>query len=252
MPDADPVSASRQNRRLSPGPPDPAVIRAMFRRAAPRYDLLNHLLSAGLDHRWRAQAAAAVPRGARTVLDVCAGTGDLAAALRKRLGPEARVVACDFARAMLEGARGKLARARQGHRVALVEADALALPLADGTMDAAVCGFGLRNLADPVAGLAEAARTVRPGGRVVALEFHRPAGRGPLARAFGLYFRRVLPTLGGRLSDRRAYRHLVDSIRAFGPPEETAARMREAGLEGVTIKPLPGGIAALYIGHAPK
>jgi len=258
-------------------------VREMFEAVARRYDLLNHLLSGGLDHRWRAGAAAACARALREagagaaplvgppppaagdprgrgsctpsvgpplVLDLCCGTGDLGLAVLARVR-RGRVVACDFCRPMLRRAGGKFARAGASRRTALVEADALALPLADAAVDAVVCGFGLRNLADPGRGLAEMVRVLAPGGPAVVLEFHRPEGQGVLAGAFRLYFRRLLPRLGGLASggDCGGYAYLVASVEAFGPAEATADAMSRAGLERVRRTPLAGGIASVYVGH---
>jgi len=227
-------------------------VQDMFAAVARRYDLANHLLSAGLDHRWRSRAAGYVARGPNvTVLDLCAGTGDLALAVLKRLGREGRVIACDFSRPMLLRARAKLAKAGLARRAALLEADALRLPLGDRSVDACVCAFGLRNLADMRRGRAEMVRVVRAGGRVVVIEFHRPCGSGLLAAAFGLYFRRILPRLGRWISgrDRGGYRYLVESVDAFGSAEAVVEAMRAAGLEGVRTEPLPGGICALFVGR---
>jgi len=228
-----------------------AAVREIFAAVARRYDFLNHLLSAGLDHRWRSRAASACGR-AETVLDVCCGTGDLARALLARRGRH--VIACDFSRPMLARARAKLGRALRAGRASVLEADALRLPIADGSVDAAASAFGLRNLEDSARGLAEMVRVVRPGGRVVVLEFHAPEGRGLRAGAFRLYFRRVLPTLAGWIAgpDRGGYRYLVDSVEAFGPAEATAEAMRAAGLDAVTVERLPGGIAAVFVGRKPR
>ena len=227
-------------------------VQDMFAAVARRYDLANHVLSGGLDHRWRARAARACGHATEgTVLDLCAGTGDQAVALLKRASRRGRVVACDFSRPMLLRARAKLAKAGLARRAALLEADALRLPLGDRSVDACVCTFGLRNLADMRRGLAEMVRVVRPGGRVVVLEFHQPRGSGLLAAAFGLYFRRILPRLGRWISgrDRGGYRYLVESVDAFGSAEAVVEAMRAAGLEGVRTEPLPGGICALFVGR---
>ena len=269
----------------APGPD--RDLRGLFGAIAGGYDAANHLLSAGLDHRWRSRAAAAT--GARpgdTVLDVCCGTGDMTLAVLKRMGGRGHLIGCDFSRPMLRRARAKLAAAGLQRRATLLEATAEAIPLADAAVQAAVCAFGLRNLADPKRGLREMARVVRPGGRVTILEFHRPAppagrpqhacrarGRSPATNgsprhqapsprpsptkgrgrvrlaALGLYFRRILPTLGRWLSATDAYEYLAASIEAFGPSQATAALMRDAGLAEVRVEPLPGGIAAVYVGH---
>ena len=237
-------------------------VREMFGAISSRYDFLNHFLSAGLDLRWRRRAAAACcsalaqhlatqQRGHATpvVLDLCCGTGDLAlAVLAQGAG---RVVACDFSRPMLARAAAKFARKGVADRTALVEADALALPLPGGSVNAVTCGFGLRNLSDTARGLAEMMRVLVPGGAAVILEFHQPRSRrGPFAGTFGLYFRRILPRLGAWISGggHGGYQYLVESIEAFGPPQATAAAMEQAGFENVRIEPLTGGIASVYVG----
>jgi len=244
-------------------------VRDMFAAVSRRYDLLNHLLSAGLDRRWRERAAAqavgaarprngAPPRGGQAVgtppviLDVCTGTGDLAMAVLSR-SPEARVIGCDFCRPMLARAAAKFAGARLAPRVTLLEADAQALPVADASVDAVTCAFGLRNLADPRRGLAEMRRVVRPGGQVVLLEFHWVRGLGALDGAFALYFRRILPRLGAWVcgADRGGYAYLVASIDAFGPAARVAAMIEAAGLGDVRVLPVPGGIASVFVGVRP-
>jgi len=253
-------------------------VREMFAAIARRYDLLNHLLSAGLDRRWRQRAAAEAVRPERAacprrrsrghgppagaaypgkdglgmppvILDACTGTGDLAMAiLGRRVRP--RLIGCDFCRPMLARAAAKFARAGVAQRATLLEADVLALPLADASVDAVTCAWGLRNLADPRQGLAEMSRVVRPGGKVVCLEFHWPRGVNVLAAFFALYFRRILPRLGARIcgADHGAYSYLVASIDAFGPPGRVAALLGGAGLKDVRIVPLPGGVASIFVG----
>jgi len=224
-------------------------VRRMFDRIAPRYDLLNRLMTAGLDRRWRelaADAAGLAPGG--RVLDCCSGTGDLALALARRVGPQGEVVALDFSERMLARAREKLARAPAPTRV--VAADALALPFPDGHFDAATVAFGVRNLADLDAGIGELVRVVRPGGRVVILEITTPAR---LRRFYGLWLDRVVPHLGRLVArDRSAYSYLPASVRRFPAPRELAARMAAAGLAEVQWRPLAGGIVALHHGRVTR
>jgi demethylmenaquinone methyltransferase/2-methoxy-6-polyprenyl-1,4-benzoquinol methylase len=237
-------------------------VRQMFAFVARRYDLLNRLLSAGLDRRWRQRAAAVacaplgprVPRGPdrsgpAVVLDVCIGTGDLAMAVLRR-SESVRVIGCDFCRPMLALAADKFARQGLARRAALLESDAVALPLADGAVDAVTCAWGLRNLADPRRGLAEMVRVVRPGGRVVCVEFHWARHMGVLGAAFALYFRRILPRLGAWVcgSDRGGYAYLVRSIDDFGPPSRVAELLAGAALGDVRTLPLPGGVASVFTG----
>jgi demethylmenaquinone methyltransferase / 2-methoxy-6-polyprenyl-1,4-benzoquinol methylase len=221
-------------------------VRAMFDRIAPRYDLLNRLMTGGLDGRWRRAAggAADLAAGSRA-LDVCTGTGDLALALADRVTPLGEVVGVDFAPLMLARARAK-AEAR-GAAVAFLTADALALPFADGRFDAATVGFGARNLADLDGGLREMARVVRPGGRVVVLEITAPER---LRAAHGVWFDRVVPRLGRVVGgDGDAYAYLPASARRFPPPRELAARMAGAGLDEVRWRTFVGGIVALHHGR---
>lgn len=228
--------------------PDGTTIQRMFAEVAPGYDRANRALSLGIDVWWRRKAVrllrlAPGERG----LDVCSGTGDLAFALQ-RAG--ATMVGADFCRPMLARAATKPGARADRPRPSFLCADALALPFADATFDFATVAFGIRNVADPTTALREMARVVRPGGRVVVLEFTKP--RVPLlGSAYRFYFRRVLPRLGSWISGAKngAYRYLHDSVMAFPEREAFEALMRDAGLEAPQYHLLTGGIAALYRGE---
>jgi len=230
--------------------PDGPTIQAMFAGVAPRYDRANRLLSLGVDRWWRRRTVAfAGVRTGERALDVCAGTGDLTLALQ-RAG--ARAIGADFCAPMLARATVKAARPAgdPGLSPLFLAGDAMRLPFADHTFDLATVAFGIRNVADPVAGLREMARVVRPGGRVVVLEFCRP--RLPLlGGAYLFYFRRILPRLGKWISgaENGAYDYLPASVMAF--PERAAflGLMTAAGLTRPRQRILTGGIAALYRGE---
>jgi demethylmenaquinone methyltransferase/2-methoxy-6-polyprenyl-1,4-benzoquinol methylase len=218
----------------------------MFAEVAPGYDRANRALSLGIDCWWRRRTVAMVGvRQGERGLDVCAGTGDLTLALQ-RAG--AVVLGSDFCPPMLVRARAKSARLPAGPQ--FLAADALALPFADAAFDFATVAFGIRNVADPTAALREMARVVRPGGRVVVLEFARP-GVPVLGAAYRFYFRRVLPALGRWISGARsdAYRYLHDSVMAFPEREQFTAMMASAGLCAPRFRLLTGGIAAIYRGE---
>jgi ubiquinone/menaquinone biosynthesis methyltransferase len=223
-----------------------SAARSMFDRIAPTYDLLNRLMSVGIDRRWRARAiaeAASAPPG--PVLDLCAGTMDLTAML-VRLRPSDRIVAVDFAPAMLDAGRGKAPRAE------VVVADAAALPFEDASFSAVVCGFGIRNLADPKAGAREVRRVLCPGGLFVTLELFRPTR--PVTRAFHrAYATFVLPALGGWLSgDRQAYEYLARSMAGFLGREEYEQMLADVGFEGVVGSDLTLGVAAVVRAQVPS
>jgi demethylmenaquinone methyltransferase/2-methoxy-6-polyprenyl-1,4-benzoquinol methylase len=220
-------------------------VRAMFDRIARVYDLMNSVMTAGLHHRWRARAAdlAAVRPGDRA-LDVASGTGDLAVELARRVGPGGSVVGSDFSEAMLERAREK------SSAVTWEWANALELPYPDGGFDAATVGFGARNFSDLDRGLAELARVVRPGGRVVILEITTPQ-RPPLSTFFSIWFDRIVPALGRIAGDPEAYAYLPSSVKRFPGPDGLAARMAGAGLTDVRWILTAGGIIALHVGTVP-
>jgi demethylmenaquinone methyltransferase / 2-methoxy-6-polyprenyl-1,4-benzoquinol methylase len=224
------------------------AIQEMFAGVAPRYDLLNHLLSANLDAVWRRRAAAALglPQGAQA-LDACCGTGDQAAALRRR---GARVTAADFCLPMLALARRKSARSG-GPRPRLVAADSLALPFAPRRFQGATVSFGLRNVADLGAGLRQLAGALQPGGKLVVLEFAVPRWQ-PMRGLYLFYFQRLLPWIGRLLSHRgSAYSYLPSSVLGFPQREDFLARMAAAGFTDLSFQDLTGGIVCLYQGRIP-
>jgi demethylmenaquinone methyltransferase/2-methoxy-6-polyprenyl-1,4-benzoquinol methylase len=223
----------------------------MFDRIAPRYDLLNRLLSGGTDVRWRRAAVDLLdaPPQAR-ILDLCTGTADL---LAEALGRdhERRGLGLDLSREMLTRGARKLARAGLSERGALAQADAERLPVRDASCDGALVAFGIRNLADPGAALREVRRVLRAGGRLVVLEFAMP--RGALGALYRVYFREVLPRVGGLLSgDRAAYAYLPASVGLFPAPEAFAGLLERVGFGGVEARPLTGGIAYLYRADRPR
>lgn len=220
-------------------------VRGVFTDIAPRYDLLNHVLSLNADRRWRRAAVDALAGTGRmdgTYLDLCSGTLDLAAELGNRAGFTGSVVAADFVPAMLRCGVGKSAR------VTAAAADALQLPFNDASFDGATVGFGVRNLMDLDAGLREAARVLKPGARFVVLEFSTPPSQ-PMRGLYLTYFRHVLPRVGRMVSKHRsAYDWLPASVLAFPEPPELSTRLGAAGFNDVGWRPLWGGIVALHVG----
>jgi demethylmenaquinone methyltransferase/2-methoxy-6-polyprenyl-1,4-benzoquinol methylase len=222
-------------------------VRTMFTRIAPRYDLMNALMTLGRHHAWRRAAARATleaPEG--PALDLATGTGDLALAIAA-IAPRRALVGADFSEAMLAGARRKLAR--RGASVALLAADALALPFADATFACVTSAFLLRNLADLERGLREMRRVTRGGGRVIALEITQPS-LPVFSSLFALYFRRLVPLIGAVVAgDRSAYTYLPDSVARFASPAELSAIMERAGLRRVTYRLVGLGTVAIHTGH---
>jgi demethylmenaquinone methyltransferase/2-methoxy-6-polyprenyl-1,4-benzoquinol methylase len=220
---------------VSSGTLAPSAVEAMFDRISPVYDAMNRVMTAGLDRRWRRLTAEAVVAPGDEVLDACCGTGDLALAAERAGG---RVTGLDFSERMLERARRKSASVRW------VRGDALALPFADGSFDAATVGFGIRNVDDLEAGLRELVRVLRPGGRLGCLEITRP--RGLLRPFFRLWFDGLVPLAGKVLPGGAAYTYLPASVRRFPGPEDLAELMRRAGFEDVRWRLLGGGIVAVH------
>lgn len=225
-------------------------VRGMFDRIAGVYDVMNSAMTAGLHHGWRERAAdrAEVSPG-DAALDLCCGTGDLALALRERVGPSGRVVGADFSERMLALAQDK-ALERGMPDVTFEWADALELPYSDASFDAVTVGFGARNLADLERGVGEMVRVTKPGGHVVILEITQPR-RPPLSYFFSLWFDRIVPLLGRVTGNPDAYSYLPESVRSFPSPEGLAAIMDRAGLEGIRYTILAGGIIAIHSGRKP-
>jgi demethylmenaquinone methyltransferase/2-methoxy-6-polyprenyl-1,4-benzoquinol methylase len=219
----------------------------MFDAIAPRYDFLNHLLSAGIDRYWRKRAIRSLGlTGRERVLDVCTGTGDLAIAARAAIPGARRVVGVDFAGAMLEIGRDKLTRAGLAGEVTLVRGDATKIPAADASVDAVTVAFGIRNVDDVAAACREMCRVLKPGGALAILEFAIPTT--PFIKAAYLsYFRHILP-LVGRLVSRHgaAYGYLPDSVGAFASPDQFMEMLRTSGFVDVVAVRMTSGIVILY------
>jgi demethylmenaquinone methyltransferase / 2-methoxy-6-polyprenyl-1,4-benzoquinol methylase len=227
-------------------------VREMFTRIAPRYDLLNHLLSGQMDKRWRARAARELQpildRDGAHVLDLCCGTGDLAFSLARNA--KARIIGADFSHSMLVRAREKAAAEANGKApIPFFEADALHLPFADGSFDLVTTAFGFRNLANYEAGLREVLRVLKPGGSVAILEFTEPEP-GLIGDTYRYYCQRVLPKIGGWISgDPAAYAYLPKSVARFFRPSELADLMRHVGYAEVRVVLMMLKSVALHIGQ---
>ncbi len=223
------------------------AVREMFTAIAPRYDLLNHVLSANVDRLWWRRTARAfagiLKRPDARVLDLCCGTGDMAFALRREASESASITGADFAHAMLQRAAIK----SQGTTLRWVEADALRLPFTDGQFDLVTSAFGFRNLVDYDAGLREILRILKPGGECGVLDFGEP--KGLIGKVYRVYFRRVLPAAGTLISGVKGpYAYLPASVKRFPEPEEMLRRMRDSGFREASWTPYSLGIAGLYRG----
>jgi demethylmenaquinone methyltransferase / 2-methoxy-6-polyprenyl-1,4-benzoquinol methylase len=224
---------------LEEGTLEPDGVRTMFDRIAPVYDVMNRVMTAGLDRRWRRLTVEAVVQPGARVLDACCGTGDLAVAAEREGG---LVTGLDFSGEMLVRAR------RKSETIEWLQGDLLALPFEAGSFDAATVGFGVRNVADLGEGLRELRRVLRPGGRLAILEITQP--RGPLKPFFSLWFDRIVPLLGRVLPGGKAYTYLPASVRRFPGAEDLAALIDESGFEGARFRLFGGTIVALHTATA--
>jgi demethylmenaquinone methyltransferase/2-methoxy-6-polyprenyl-1,4-benzoquinol methylase len=226
-------------------------IRDMFDRIAPRYDLLNRLLSLGIDRRWRRFAVKQlqVPEQGM-VLDIATGTGDVALEIARQTPASVQIVGSDFTQGMLVLGQEKVVGSPYRDRIVMVNNPCEAIPHPDGIFDGVTIAFGIRNVVDRQKGLGEMARVLKPGGRAVILEFAEPCNR--LFRAvYYFYFLRVLPWVGGLLSQRSAYQYLPDSVLEFPDRETFKQMMGDAGFAEVSIHDLTGGIATVTVGVKP-
>jgi len=240
---------------------DGAAIQTMFDRISPRYDLLNRILSFGVDLRWRSQAVALLgDLHGKTVLDLCCGPGDFVAILQKRYKREITIIGADFARRMLGIAQKRFlpdggsplqgsSPLHRGSPPLFCQADALSLPLADSSVDAVTIGFGIRNIADKPAALREIIRVLRPGGRLAIVEPALPGNR-LLRFVFTFYFKNIMPLIGGIISgDQAAYKYLHDSVATFPRPDEFVAMIQAAGFADAKAIPQTFSSAMIYYGE---
>lgn len=231
----------------------PARIAGMFDAIAPRYDLLNRLLSAGLDGRWRTKAIRSLGlSGGDTVLDLCTGTADLALAAVTAPRPAACAVGIDFARQMLRIGAAKAASRGLAGRIRLVQGDATRIPLAATSVDGAMVAFGIRNVQQPEVAFADVFRVLRPGGRFAVLEFGLPRLPG-VRQVYLAYFRHVLPRIGGLVSGHAsAYSYLPASVATFPEPAALMSQLRSAGFSEVRAVSLTFGVVYLYSATKPR
>ncbi|MCO8123654.1 bifunctional demethylmenaquinone methyltransferase/2-methoxy-6-polyprenyl-1,4-benzoquinol methylase UbiE [Stieleria sp. TO1_6] len=237
---ADGVPLDKSNARVS----------EMFRQIAPRYDLMNHLLSLNVDKHWRSQAVKRLRLIPNVpALDVCTGTGDLAIAIAKQAPADVDVVGSDFCHAMLEIARAKRVPGTATADIDFLEADSQRLPFAADTFQCVTVAFGLRNVADTDQGLREMTRVCRPGGQVMVLEFSKPTLFG-LRQTYNFYFKHILPRVGQWFArnNKDAYEYLPDSVSRFPDGQALADRMSAIGLTDVKFTPLTFGVCTIYEG----
>ncbi|MBI2355115.1 MAG: bifunctional demethylmenaquinone methyltransferase/2-methoxy-6-polyprenyl-1,4-benzoquinol methylase UbiE [Deltaproteobacteria bacterium] len=223
-------------------------IQQMFGAIAPRYDFLNRLLSLGIDRRWRSKAVRLLKyrEGAR-ILDVATGTGDVALEIARATPSSVKITGADFCREMVELGEAKVAASPYAARIDFRVAPCEDLPFQDNTFDSITIAFGIRNVVDRKLGLAEMWRVLRPGGRLIILEFSTPRSR-LFRQLYYFYFRRLLPVIGGLFSRYNAYKYLPDSVLEFPSHEEFSRMIAEAGFRSIHIKELTFGIASIYAG----
>ncbi len=226
-------------------------VRQMFDDIAGRYDLLNRLLSFGIDVRWRRFAVSqlSIPKNGR-VLDIATGTCDVALEVAEQTDPSVLIIGEDFTQGMLVAGQKKLKASPHGERIMLVNAPCEEIPHPDRTFDGITIAFGIRNVVDRKAGLREMVRVLKPGGRAVILEFSSPRSR-LFRQIYYFYFQKVLPTIGGLISKRSAYQYLPDSVLEFPEREDFATMMKDAGFGRVQHTDLTFGIATVYVGDKP-
>lgn len=230
--------------------PKKEKIQEMFDSIAPSYDRLNHLLSLGIDNIWRRKSLKEIVDGTQQqILDVACGTGDSTIAIAKAMAPGGRVTGIDISAGMMEPLMRKAAHEGVHDRIKLLQADATQMPFKDHTFDRVTCAFGIRNFEDKDAGLREFLRVLKPGGRAVILELGIPE-KAFVNKLYRIYFRHILPLIGGLISgNRAAYRYLPESVYAFPLPETFCAKMERAGFHNVRHRRLTFGLCNLFIGE---